>query len=545
MAREPLATSGRMQPIWLGTAVVPAFPPLDRDAQADVCVIGAGIAGLTTAFVLAREGRSVVVLEDGEVCSGESGRTSAHLSNALDDRYHRLERLHGERGARLAAASHTAAIDYIERLVERERIDCEFERVDGYLFVPPGEPFDELEREHDAARRAGLSVRWAERAPLGAFETGKALLFPAQAQFHPVRYLARLAELIVATGGRIHCRTHAAEVHGGEPARVITAGGPVVTAGAVVVATNTPINDRLVIHTKQAAYRSYVIGARVPAGSVPKALLWDTPDPYHYVRVAGMGGAGSQAAYDVLIVGGEDHKTGQADDAETRYRLLELWTQERYPMVERIEFRWSGQVIEPVDGLAFIGRNPLDDENVYLCTGDSGNGLTHGTIAGMLLGDLIVGRDNPWETLYDPRRRTLRAVGDFARENLNVLPQYADWIRPGGGTDASRIQRGGGMVLRRGLAKVAVYCDEHGRCHERSAVCPHLGCVVGWNSAEKTWDCPCHGSRFDAFGAVVNGPANQDLAEPADPASGKHRAVPASREAREASPPPPRPVRKG
>ncbi|MBA3710712.1 MAG: FAD-dependent oxidoreductase [Planctomycetes bacterium] len=534
-------TSGRMQPIWLTTAELPKFPHLTRNLDTDVCIVGAGIAGLTTAYLLVRAGRRVVVLEDGDICSGETGRTSAHLSNALDDRYFELEHLHGLDGARLAAESHTAAIDLIEDIVAKEAIDCEFERVDGYLFIPPGESLEILEREISATHRAGLTgVRWVPRAPLGTFETGRALCFPRQAQFHPIKYLARLAQIITDAGGQIFCRTHAEDVHGGSPARVLAKGGHVVTAGSVIIATNTPINDRVVIHTKQAAYRSYVIGARVPAGSIPKALLWDTPDPYHYVRVKTMGGPGSEASYDVLIVGGEDHKTGQKDDAEMRYRLLEMWAMERYPMIERIEFRWSGQIMEPVDCLAFIGHNPWDDENVYICTGDSGNGLTHGTIAAMINSDLILGRDNPWSKLYDPRRRSLKSAGDFAKENLNVLPQYADWLTPGEVKEPSRIPRGSGMVLRKGLTKVAVFCDDKGACHECSAVCPHLGCIVSWNSGEKTWDCPCHGSRFDAYGAVINGPANSNLGSAPD-ASGRFPTVASPK--RDASKPQPKPVR--
>ncbi len=549
MASSPyLNTSGRLQPIWLTTAELPRFGPLERDLDVDVCVVGAGISGLTTAYLLVQAGKRVAVLEDGEICSGETGRTSAHLSTALDDRYFEIEHIHGAEGARLAAESHGAAIDLIEDIVKREKIDCEFERVDGFLFIPPGESLDILERELGATHRAGLKdVHWVTRAPLGTFETGRALCFPRQAQFHPIKYLARLAELIVARGGQIFCRTHADDIHGGTPARVLTkphGSHPerVVTAGAVVVATNSPVNDRVVIHTKQAAYRSYVIGARIPQGSVPKALLWDTPDPYHYVRVKSMGGPGSEAAYDVLIIGGEDHKTGQKDDAETRYRMLEMWAMERYPMIERIEFRWSGQIMEPVDALAFLGHNPWDDENVYIATGDSGNGLTHGTIGAMLNADLILGHANRWAKLYDPRRRSLKSAGDYAKENLNVLPQYADWIQPGEVKDEGRIPRGAGMVLRKGLTKVAVYCDDHGTCHECSAICPHLGCVVAWNSSEKTWDCPCHGSRFDKAGNVLNGPANTNLGPPPD-ASGRFPVV-ASQAKREASQPQPRTTKK-
>jgi glycine/D-amino acid oxidase-like deaminating enzyme/nitrite reductase/ring-hydroxylating ferredoxin subunit len=506
--------SGQSVSVWMATAEMPSEPALAEDTRADVCVVGAGIAGMTTAYLLAREGKSVVVIDDGPVGGGMTGRTTAHLVNALDDRYFELERLHGGRGSRLAAESHTAAINRVEAIVKEEWIDCDFERLDGYLFVPPGDAKKILDDELEAAHRAGLtSIEKVERAPLADYDTGPALRFPRQAQFHPLKYLAGLARAVKRDGGRIYTGTHAGKIEGGRPARVETGGGALITADSVVVATNTPVNDRFAIHTKQAAYLTYVIGARVPSGSVTKALYWDTPDPYHYVRLQTVGEG--RDAYDLLISGGEDHKSGQADDAGRRFAALERWTRTRFPVIEGVEYRWSGEVMEPFDSLAFIGRNPSDEENVLIATGDSGNGMTHGTIAGILITDLIMGRENEWATLYDPSRKTLRALPDFAAENLNVAAQYADYVTPGEVDSAGEVGRGEGAIVRRGLKKVAVYRDDAGALHERSAVCPHLGCVVGWNSLEKTWDCPCHGSRFDAYGKVFNGPANENLA-PAD-----------------------------
>ena len=491
---------------WMATAPVPERKALSENLSPDICVVGAGIAGMTTAYLLAREGESVVVLDDGAIGGGMTGRTTAHLVNALDDRYFDLEKLHGEKGARLAAESHSAAIDLIERIVSREKIDCDFERLDGYLFVPPGDPLDILDHELEAGNRAGLKLEKVERAPLD-YDTGPALRFPNQGQFHPLKYLQGLARVIEERGGRIFSGTHASEIAGGEPGRVTCSNGAVVTAKSIVVATNTPVNDLFAIHTKQAAYQTYVIAGRIPRGSVVKALYWDTPDPYHYVRLQEL-----DDGSDLLIVGGEDHKTGQSDDAEERFAKLESWTRERFPWTE-ITYRWSGEVMEPIDGLAFIGRNPLDKDNVYIATGDSGNGMTHGTLAGILISDLIMGRENEWATLYEPSRKTLRALPEFAKENLNVVAQFADLVTPGEVDSEDEIKPGSGAIIRRGPLKVAVYRDESGRVHQRSAICRHLGCVVDWNSLEKTWDCPCHGSRYDALGQVIQGPANSDLPE--------------------------------
>lgn len=499
--------------VWMDTVKTPEEqPPLTERISADVCIVGAGIAGMTTAYFLSREGKSVVVLDDGPIGGGMTGRTTAHLVTALDDRYFELARLHGEDGARLAAESHAAAINAIEAIVEQEKIKCEFERLDGYLFVPPREARKVLDDELEATHKAGLTdVEKVERVPWDSYDTGPALRFPRQAQFHPLKYLAGLAKAIKQKGGRIYTQTHATEIEGGKQARIDTSSGGVVTAGAVVVATNTPVNDLIAIHTKQAAYQTYVIGARVPLGSVTRGLYWDTPDPYHYMRIE-TAGKGTEA-YDLLIVGGEDHKTGQEDDANKRFGALERWTRHRFPMVEGIEYRWSGEVMEPVDGLAFIGRNPMDKNNVFIATGDSGNGMTHGTIAGILLSDLIMGRKNPWESLYDPSRITLRSLPDYLKENLNVARQYADVVVGGDRESAADIKPGAGAVIARGLHKVAIYRDPSGEVHERSAVCRHLGCIVNWNTMENTWDCPCHGSRYDAMGKVIQGPANSNLAE--------------------------------
>jgi glycine/D-amino acid oxidase-like deaminating enzyme/nitrite reductase/ring-hydroxylating ferredoxin subunit len=495
--------------VWMATANTPLQARLKENIRTDVCIIGAGMAGMTTAYLLAKEGRSVVVLDDGVIGGGMTGRTTAHLTNAYDDRYVEMEKLHGADGARLIAQSHTAAIDKVESIVREEQIDCGFERLDGYLFMPPNESPDLLQEELKASHRAGLTdVKMVERAPIESFDSGPALRFPRQAQFHPLDYLTGLTRAFTRLGGRVFSETHATNISGGASARIETAAGPVVTCDAIVVATNSPVNDRVAIHTKQAPYVTYVIGIQVPKGTIARALYWDTPDPYHYVRLQD---DKMNASREILIVGGEDHKTGQENDGRERFARLEQWTRERFPQAGGVEFCWSGQVMEPADGIAFIGRNPLDGDNVFIATGDSGQGMTHGTIAGMLLTDLLQGRKNPWEDLYSPSRITLRAFPEYAGENINVAEQFADYVTAGEIKSVNELKPGQGAIMREGLSKLAIYRDDGGVVHKLSAVCPHLGCVVAWNSTEKTWDCPCHGSRYRADGRVYNGPANSDL----------------------------------
>ncbi|MBC7788789.1 MAG: FAD-dependent oxidoreductase [Anaerolineae bacterium] len=493
--------SGHTTSIWM-SAPTPRFASLNEDIATDVCVVGAGIAGLTTAYLLARAGQSVVVLDDGQVGGGETGRTTAHLSFVIDDRFNWIERLHGEEGLRLAVESHRSAISRIERIVLEEKIACDFQRLDGFLFLGEDDKEDLLDKELVAAELGGISdALRMEKAPL-PFDTGPCLRFPGQAQFHPLKYINALTRCIVRDGGKIYTGTHVSEIKG-KPRRpmITTSDKHTVRANAVAVATNSPISDYVITHLKQSAYRTFVIGVRVPTKSVPAGLYWNTAQPYKYIRIQPMDD------HDVLLVGGEDHKTGQADDADARFARLESWTRARFPMSRDVAFRWSGQVLEPADGLAFIGRNPDGAQNIYLATGDSGQGMTHGTFAGMLLSDLILGIQNPFETLYDPKRVSPRAAIELAKENLNVAAQFRDYLTPGEISSSDELAPGSGALMRRGLKKIAVYRDEKGKVHERSAVCTHLGCIVDWNTAERTWDCPCHGSRFDPFGKVINGPA--------------------------------------
>ncbi len=483
---------------------MPGFPPLTQDEQTDVCIIGAGIAGLSAAYMLLHEGRSVVVLEDGEIASGMTRMTTAHLSSALDDRFHEVERLRGKEVARLAAESHCDAIARIHAICKEEGIECDFRRVDGFLFPHDGDG-RRLERELAAARRAGVKVERLSRAPLSTFDTGPCLVFPGQGQFHPLKYMAGLARAVARLGGRLFTHTRADSVEDGAPVRV-RAGGHAVTATSVIVATNIPVTNRFALHLKQAPYTTYAIGLPIAHGSVPAALYWDDGDPYHYVRIQP-----GENGKDLLIVGGEDHRTGQSRDGRGRHHdRLEAWTRARFRVVGPVEYRWGGQVVETPDGLAHIGRNPGAD-NVYIATGDSGMGLTHGTLAGILLTDLICGRRNRWEAAYDPSRRHVRSLVEFLPETLKSTLPMADWLTPGEGTKEEVVGLGSGAILRRGLSKVAVYRDELGALHEFSATCPHLGCIVRWNEPLKTFDCPCHGSRFDCMGRAISGPANEDL----------------------------------
>ncbi len=508
-------TSGENLSFWFSSSEQRlAFKQLNQDIETDILVIGGGISGLTTAYCLAKQGRKVTLVEDGFIGSGETGRTTAHLTCALDDRYFELEKTFDEHTAQLAANSHMAAIEWIENTVKLNNINCNFKRVDGYLFLHSSDTKETLEKEYDATKRAGLITEMLNSIPGIAAEEGKwCIKFSNQAQFHILLYLKGLADAFIQLGGKIYTQTKAENI----TTKGATANGFTLKANHIVVATNTPVNDWVTMHTKQWPYRTYVIAAKVLKEKLPYALWWDTGDhdskwvsqPYHYVRLEKF-----DEQYDILIAGGEDHRTGQADDEdikeEDRYTRLIEWTKKRFPIIETIEFKWSGQVMEPIDALAYIGKNPGND-NIYIITGDSGNGMTHGTLGGMIITDIITGKDNPWIKMYSPSRISLKTTGDYLQEVGNMVAQYGDWFTAADIKNIDELKPGEGGIMSSGFKKIAVYCDEENNLHTCTAVCPHLGAILQWNADEKTFDCPMHGSRFTTEGKVINGPATSDL----------------------------------
>jgi glycine/D-amino acid oxidase-like deaminating enzyme/nitrite reductase/ring-hydroxylating ferredoxin subunit len=496
-------------PYWTTSATFPQFAKLTEDASADVAVVGAGVTGLTTAYLLAKNGKRVVVLERGRCAMTDTGHTSAHLTMVTDARLTELVTRFGRDHAQAVWDAGLAAIATIERVVREHRMNGGLEWVDGYLHAPTDDEasgaVESLHEEAALASELGFDAEYVDNVPV---VDRPGVRFANQARIQPRAYLAGVAAAFVALGGRIF--EHSAVDEFCDAPRAVKVAGHSVRCEDIVIATHNPLmglaglTGATAFQTKLALYTSYVIAGRVPRGAVPDALWWDTADPYVYLRVE------PHRDVDLVVFGGEDHKTGQQDDTMSCYRRLEERLTTMLPDVE-VTHRWSGQVIETPDGLPYIGQTA---EHQYAATGYAGNGLTFGTLAGMMISDAILGRANPWSELFEPSRKAIaRGLWDYVKENADY-PYYLIRDRFAGAASQSlrAVKRGEGKIIERHGSKVAAYRDAAGAVTLRSAICTHMGCVVGWNAAERTWDCPCHGSRFAPTGDVLSGPAEAPLA---------------------------------
>jgi glycine/D-amino acid oxidase-like deaminating enzyme/nitrite reductase/ring-hydroxylating ferredoxin subunit len=485
--------------LWQATAAPPRYDSLRANLHVDVVIVGAGITGLTAALLLAEKGRRVAVIEKETIGSGETGNTTAHITEAIDARYHYVQRHFSKEEAKLVANASRSAIEKIADNVSRYNIDCRFRRVPGYLYTEKRKYVAELKNEAVAAREAGLDTKWVADVPL-PFETRGAVLWANQAQFHPREYLAGLARQAVAAGAQIFERTFATKVDKG----VVETEHGNVTAEHVFMATNVPIGGFTHVHTKAAAYRSYAIAYAV-TGDYPEGLFWDTADPYHYTRWQDT----DEGTF--MIVGGEDHRTGEEEDTEGSFAALNEYAREYFGSHPE-RYRWSGQIIEPHGGLPLIGGSSTQ---VYISTGYAGQGMTFGTVGGMLVSDLILGIPNPWADVFDPmRNRPHMTTREFITENMHFPAHLAADRLTSVGVEArttDEVHAGEGKIIKVGGRKIAAYRDDAGQLFCVSSVCTHMKCDVAWNGAERTWDCPCHGSRFTPTGDVLNGPAHEPL----------------------------------
>lgn len=495
------------QSFWMGANTDRlTHPPLDRPITVNVAIIGAGITGATAAYLLKQQGRSVAVLERSRRGAVNTGHTTAHLTHVTDLRLSEAVSKFGADHAEAVWDAGAAAIDQIEKIVGEIPADCDFERVPGYLCAALDAQTDqraELKSDAQLASEMGFSATYLDVVPL---LNRPGIRFANQAQFHPLNYVNALLSQIPGNGSHVCELTDVSEFSPDDS--FLLANGQRVHFDQVVIATDIPLAGQAnllratLLQTKIAPYTTYAVSAKVPTGIVPDALFWDLADPYHYLRKARENGS------EVAIWGGADHKTGQEPAPRERLAQLEARFRQLVPEAQ-ITNRWSGQVIEPVDGLPYIGPTT---ETQFIATGFSGNGMTFGTLAGMLATDWILNRRNPWQDLFAPDRKALGSAWNYIRENLDY-PYYM--VKSRLFEKRSRVADilpGEGRIVMENGKRLAVYRSPGGEFTRLSAVCTHLGCIVKWNNAEQTWDCPCHGSRFQPTGDVLAGPAEKPLA---------------------------------
>lgn len=486
--------------LWEATAI-PQYKTLTQNLSTEVCVVGGGISGISIAYQLAKRGHKVILLEGARIASGQSGRTTAHLTYQVEEQLSRLLKHMSKERLEIFVDSHKRAIDMIEETIIEEQINCDFNRLDGYLFLGPEDQVEILKDEVRIGHEIGLDLSVIEKVP-NFPDLGPAVVYPNQAQFHPTKYIAGLLKAMNRFGVEVYENSHVKEFKvNNDLAEMITENGLVVSSKYLVIATDSPVNNRFYIHTKQSAYRTYVLGFEMN-NKIEVPLLWDTAEPYHYIR----------QSENILMIGGEDHRSGQTPENDPIVKL-EKWARSKFSVLGKVKWQWSGQIFEPVDQIGYIGRNPGLEKNVFITTGQSGIGMTSSAIASHIIPDLIEGISNATIEVFDPSRISLRDVGHFLKENSNTAFQYKDWVTPADYKNEDQIPAAHGGVIREGLSKSCVYHSDSDNFEKKSAVCTHLGGIVHWNELEKTWDCPCHGSRFNFQGKVIEGPALNNLME--------------------------------
>ncbi|KAJ9144497.1 FAD dependent oxidoreductase [Pleurostoma richardsiae] len=525
-----MQTSGATDAVWIHKdkyASRPEFQALKASMKTDVCVIGSGISGISVAYELVKRGKEVIMIEARDIISGETGRTSGHLANALDDHYVEIKKKHGLEGAKAAADSHTWALNRVGEISHELSIDCEYRHVPGYEISqwPVGdkkhdEDLKELKEEAKLAKELGIDAEYKDGLAIkgwnGKPDQRDGAIFHHQAAFHPTLYLVGILNWLQEQPN-FSCFTRTRMLSfaekgtellgfGHKQVEVKTEEGHTIECEYAVDATCIPL-QKLSVITEVEYNRTYAIAIRVPKGSVEDCFIYDSAENYKYVRLTAC-----DDKDDYMIVGGCDHAVGQEGPAG-RFEELETWTRERFPQAGSVDYRWSGQIIEPADYMGFIGKNQ-GNERVFIITGDSGNGLTHGVLAGKLIADEIEGIDNTWASLYSPKRVTsiLKSAKDVIQHDLSINTEYKRFLQSDI-TDIEDLAPGSGGVLNPTMSKpIAVYKTENGEVVKMSALCPHLKGVVCWNPAEKSWDCPVHGSRFSNKGLCVMGPAKANLA---------------------------------
>ncbi len=470
----------------------------------DVVIVGGGITGITTALLLQRGGKRCVLVEANHIGFGSTGGTTAHLNTFMDSSYAQIQQNFSTEDAVLIAGGARQAIDLIKQQIEEYNIHCLFRELPGYLFSTDEKQTKELDELITASKKVGVQVDYTNNSVLPV-PYQKIALFEGQAQFHPLLYLYGLARAFEDAGGILLQNCRMLHANDNETIEVVTTKGN-IKCRQLIYATHIPPGVNL-LHFRCAPYRSYAIAVQLKNKDYPDAVAYDMNDPYHYYRTQEMDGK------TYLIVGGEDHKTGHEENTEACFRRLESHVRNFFE-VEEVSYKWSSQYYEPTDGLPYIGHLPGHPGNIYVATGFGGNGMIYGTLAAILFRDLLVKGESPLEELLDPNRiKPVAGFANFVKEAADVVGKLVGGLFPEEKLPAlAGIAPEEGRIVEFEGKKMGIYKDELGKIYAIDPGCTHIKCTVQWNGAEKTWDCPCHGSRFSYTGEVLTGPARKNLA---------------------------------
>ena len=490
----------KQQPIWWENAYVPPFKTLQKNIDVEIAIVGAGITGLTAAYELAKSGIKYCVLDSAKVAGGVSGHTTGHLTTIMDMYYYHIIKDFSLEKAKDVYDAVLFSRKYIEKIVQLENIDCDLKKVPAYYYAEDEDQLKILKDELEAFDKIGIKYAQDNGFPL-PFEALEFARIEGMAQFNAVKYLSGLARTIPNASEKIYEDSHVEEIKKQEGHYVLKTKKGSVTARKVILATHSPAGFNL-IQTELLPYMSYVMAAELEE-PLPEALFYDMKEPYNYIRTYKL----NNKQYS--IIGGFDHRTGQGDEAD-HHRQLEEYIRNHF-RVRDIQYKWSAQVFEPADSIPYIGKSP-QAENVYIATGFAGDGLIYGSLAGKILADTAMGIPNVYIDLFDPSRiKPVAAAKDFLKHNVEVAKDFVKGRMNTDVEDTDEIPPGEGAIVKINGDKFAVYRSEEGELHHLSPVCTHLKCIVQWNNDHKSWDCPCHGSRFQATGEVLSGPAMKAL----------------------------------
>lgn len=499
--RDGALTSPWQKNITVGLNKITRVP--DHKLTYDCLIIGGGITGITTALLLQQAGNQTILADAHTVGFGTTGGTSAHINNFADTTFSEAESAFGEKGAQLFADAIAEGFDIIRQHIAAFKIDCDFETRPGYLYAENEDEEKQLDDIYNGAVKVGVAVEYIEDVPTPV-PYKKALKFDGQAQFHPLKYLEGITAAYVKAGGVILENALIEKVDSADGTHTAVSDNRSVSAKTVIYATHMPPNIN-VFNFECAPYRSYVLAVKLHSGKYPEALIYDCQEPYHYVRTHQLDGE------PLLLIGGLDHKTGH-EDPEKAFADLEKYVR-KYYNVSSVKYRWSAQYYVPADGLPYIGQMPLAADGIYCATGYNGNGMMLGSVAGKILSDLVSGKGSKYEDLFKPSRiKPIDSFSEFVKENADVAYHLiADRFGIPETDSLKRLAPGTGKLVEVDGQKIAAYRDDDGNIHALSPVCTHAGCIVNWNSVEQSWDCPCHGARYDVDGNVITGPATKSL----------------------------------